>query len=178
MITRWIFIGFIVLVAIQRLVEVQVSRRHEKALREAGGVEYAAGQVPVMVGLHAAWLVSMVTEVFILDRPFLPVMFGLAFGVFLIGQVLRYSAIITLGARWTVRVIVLPGQPRVERGIYRYIRHPNYVGVGLEMFFLPLLHGAIFTSVIFGLMNVAFLIWRIKAEEQALLKNQLMRIAI
>ncbi len=177
MISRWIFSGFVVLIAIQRLIEVQVSQKHEAKLRSEGGVEYAAGQYPVMVGLHAAWLVSTVAEVFLLNRPFLAGLFVPAAIVFLTGQALRYSAILTLGERWTVRVIVLPGKPLVERGIYRYLRHPNYLGVGLEVISLPLLHSAVLSGVVFGLLNLAFLRWRIREEESAFLKNPLMRIA-
>jgi len=173
MTSRLIFCGFAFLIAIQRLIEVQVSRSHERQLRAAGGIEYGAGHYPVMVGLHATWLVSMVGEVILFDRPFIIGLFIPSAILFLVGQMLRYSAILTLGKRWTVRVLVLPGQPLVEKGVYRYFRHPNYLGVGLEILSAPLLHTAVITSFLFTVANWLFLRHRIQVEEAAILKNSL-----
>jgi methyltransferase len=170
MTSRWIFAGFVALIAAQRLVELRVSRRHEQELRASGGIEYGAGHYPVMVGLHTAWLVSMVGEVFVFNRPFLAGLFVPALALFLAGQALRYSAILTLGSRWTVRVLVLPGKPLIRDGIYRYFRHPNYLGVALEILTAPLLHSAYLTALVFSLANAVFLNHRIRVEEAAFLK--------
>ena len=168
MTTHWIFFFFIVLLAIQRLAEVRLSRRNETRILSLGGREHAAGQFQVMKLLHAAWFVAMLAEVFGLQRPFHP---GLAIGagiVFLVGQALRYAAIRTLGERWTVRVMTLPGTAPVNHGIYRFLRHPNYLGVILEVFAVPLIHSAYLTAIIFSLANALLLAWRIRTEEAAL----------
>jgi methyltransferase len=81
---------------------------------------------------------------------------------------LRYAAMRRLGARWTVRVMVIPGAPRVTDGIYRYMRHPNYLGVAIEIASLPLVHSAWVTSLSFSALNALLLWWRIRAEEAAL----------
>ena len=73
-----------------------------------------------------------------------------------------------LGDRWNAQVICIPGSPAIHSGPYRWIRHPNYVAVGLEMFALPLIGGAWRTSLIFGVLNLAILRWRIRVEENAL----------
>ena len=49
--------------------------------------------------------------------------------VFLVLQLLRAWVLLTLGRRWTTRIIVLPGAPLVANGPYRYVSHPNYLVV-------------------------------------------------
>jgi methyltransferase len=118
--------------------------------------------------LHIAWFIAMLIEVFGLHRPFIPGLALLAGALFLIGQALRYAAILTLGERWTVRVMTLPGAKPVDQGIYRFIRHPNYLGVALEILAVPLLHSAYLTAIVFSIANGLLLAWRIRTEESAL----------
>jgi methyltransferase len=113
----------------------------------------------------------MLLEVFAGRRKFHSRLAALAFGVFAAGQALRLIAIRTLGWRWSTRVMTVPGQPPVRRGIYRYIRHPNYLGVALEILAAPLLHSAYLTSATFGVANLLLLRDRIRREEQALRKD-------
>ena len=118
----------------------------------------------------------MLAEVYLLDRPFIPWLTLAAIIFVLIGQSLRYAAILTLGPRWTVRVMTLPTEPPITRGIYRYVRHPNYLGVILEIAAVPLLHTAYLTALLFTLANAALLVVRIRTEERALeLDNQYRR---
>lgn len=168
MATQWLFFLLVILLGIQRLAELRVSRRNERRILEFGGQEHAPGQFQVMRILHIAWFISMLAEVFGLHRPFIP---GLALAtglLFLLGQALRYAAIYTLGPRWTVRVMTLPGAEPINQGIYRFVRHPNYVGVALEIFAVPLLHSAYLTAIIFSIANGFLLAWRIRTEEAAL----------
>ena len=167
-ITAWAFTGLVVIVALQRLWELVRSRRHERALLARGGREHARGQMPVMSALHASWLVAMPLEVVLLRRE---VSVGLAVAaglVFLAGQGLRLAAMSALGERWTVKVITVPGAPPGDRGIFRWLRHPNYLGVVLEIAALPLVHGAWLTSLVWSVANGALLVARIRAEEAAL----------
>jgi methyltransferase len=88
--------------------------------------------------------------------------------VFVAGQVLRYSAILALGSRWSVKVMTVPNEPPVTTGIYRWLRHPNYLGVVLEIASLPLLHSGFLTAVVFSAWNGYVLGRRVHAEEKAL----------
>ena len=88
--------------------------------------------------------------------------------LFLVGQALRYWAILSLGEHWTARVMVLPGAPLVKRGPYKYVRHPNYLAVALELLSAPLVFGAWVTAFLVTLLNVGVLAVRIRAEERAL----------
>ena len=166
--TRTFFTLLVATVAVQRLVEVRYSRRHERLLFEQGAREHAAGQLWVMKLLHAAWLASAVAEVWLLAPPFRPWLAIAALAIFAIGQTLRLLAMRALGHRWTIRVITLPAAPPVVGGIYRWLRHPNYLGVMLEIAALPLVHGAVYTSLVFSLANLLLLARRIRAEETAL----------
>lgn len=168
MVTTWIFIAFVILLAAQRIFELRLSRRNEAKIRSLGGHEYAAWQLLVMKALHAGWLIAMLAEVLGLHRPFIPGLSLLALMVFIVGQCLRYAAMLSLKWRWTVKVMTLPGVPPVESGIYRYLRHPNYLGVALEILAVPLLHSAYITAATFSLANLVLLRTRIRTEERAL----------
>jgi len=74
----------------------------------------------------------------------------------------------TLGERWTVKIWVLPGEPLVERGPYRWLRHPNYVAVVLELIAAPMMFGAWRTTIVITLLNALALRVRIREEEKAL----------
>ena len=166
--SRILYTAVIVLVAVQRLVELRVSRRHERRLRARGAVEHGTAHWPYMVTLHAAFLLACVAEPWLLDRPPVPWLAVGAGAVLALALALRVWTLATLGERWTARVLVLPGAPLVARGPYRYLRHPHYAAVVLEVAALPLLHGAWLTSLVFSALNAVVLRVRIRVEERAL----------
>ncbi len=170
MVSRALFTAFVILLALQRLYELRISRRHEAIIRSRGGREHAAWQVQVMKALHASWFVAMLVEVYALRRPFIPALSALALLVFAAGQSLRYAALLSLKWRWTVRVMTIPGLPPVQNGIYRYLHHPNYLGVILEILAVPLLHSAYITALVFSVANLLLLTARIRSEDLALLE--------
>jgi methyltransferase len=154
--------------AVERLVELRLSRKNAAWSRARGGVEAGAGHYPVMVVLHSAFLVGCLAEAWILQRPFSPALGLPMLTLAVLSQGLRWWCIHTLGPRWNTRVIVVPGLPRVERGPYRYLSHPNYLAVVLEGLALPLVHGAWFTALSFTVLNAALLRQRIRTEDHAL----------
>ena len=151
------------LVALQRLAELGYARRNARRLLAAGGVEHGAGHYPLFVALHGAWLVAL----FVLVPAEAPADWGLL-GLYGLLQLGRLWVIASLGGRWTTRVIVVPGAPPVARGPYRFVRHPNYLIVALEIPVLPLAFGAWHIALGFGLANLALLAHRIRIEERAL----------
>ena len=132
-----------------------------------GAVERGAGHYPVMVGIHALWLVSTLVEG-LLRGPEIPWWWPAPLAAFLLVQPLRYWAILSLGESWNVRVLVVPGRRLVRSGPYRYFTHPNYVVVVVEVLALPLIFGAWVTALVFSVLNAAFLFVRIREEERAL----------
>ena len=170
MVTRWLFAGFVAALGLQRLFELRLSRRNERQILLNGGREHAPETYRWIVTLHAAWFAAMLLEVFAGKRKFHPPLAALALSLFVAGQALRLTAIRTLGWHWSTRVMTVPGPAGapVRHGIYRYLRHPNYLGVELELVFAPLLHSAYLTSTVFGIANALLLRDRIRREEQAL----------
>jgi methyltransferase len=166
--TQAVFLGFMGLLVGERLVELWLSKRNAARAFARGGVETGQGHYRVMVAFHTLFLFACVAEVFLLARPF-PGAWGWgALAAALAAQGLRYWAIATLGERWNSRIIVLPEAPPVTGGPYRYLRHPNYVAVVLELLVVPLIHGAWLTAAVFTVGNAALLFVRIRAEEAAL----------
>jgi methyltransferase len=168
-VTRIAFTALIAAVACERLLELGISRRNAAWAMARGGVESGRGHFPVMALLHTGLLVGAVTEVWLLDRPFLPVL-GVGMLALVLGcQGLRYWCITTLGRQWNTRVIVVPGLPRITGvGPYRWLRHPNYVAVVIEGIALPLVHTAWLTAIVFTAANAALLTVRLRVEEAAL----------
>ena len=162
-----LLVAGVMMVAVQRLLELRYSRRNERRLRSLGAVERGAGHYPAMVALHALWLVSTLVEG-LLRGPEVPVWYPVPLAAFLLVQPLRYWAILSLGENWNVRILVVPERKLVWSGPYRYFPHPNYVVVTVEVLTFPLIFGAWVTALIFSILNAAFLYVRIRAEERAL----------
>ncbi len=162
------FLGiFVALIAAQRLLELYFSREHENVLRAKGAYERGAAHYPLIVALHAAWPLAMLLEGWLRGAELSP-LWPLWVALFLGGQALRYWAILSLGERWTTRVMVLPGALLVRSGPYKFLPHPNYLAVVLEIFAAPLVFGAWITAGVFTLLNAGVLLVRIRAEELAL----------
>lgn len=150
------------LVTAQRIGELVLAERNTRQLRRQGAVETGAGHYPLIVALHAAWLLGL--WVLAWDRPVnLPLL-----AVFVALQTARVWVIATLGSRWTTRIITLPGAPLVRKGPYRFLSHPNYVVVAAEIAVLPLALGLWAYAVVFTLLNAAMLWVRIRSENRAL----------
>jgi len=162
------YLALLVVVALERLYELFLSRQHAKKAFQQGGVEAGAGHFRWMVVLHTLFLPACAVEVWFLPRPWNPILGIPMVGVLVASMSLRYWAVMTLGERWNTRVIVVPGLSAVDRGPYRWVRHPNYVAVGLEMFALPLVHGAWICATVFSVLNYAMLLVRVRVEEAAL----------
>ena len=166
--TRWLFIGLIGLVVLERLLELVITERNARRLRERGGFEVGQGHFLPMALLHGGLLVAAPLEVFWLERAFVPLLGVVALLAVAGTMALRYWAITSLGDRWTTRVFVVPGEPPVARGPYRWMRHPNYLAVIMEVAALPLVHTAWLTALAFSIGNALVLRTRIRVEEQAL----------
>lgn len=166
--TQAVFLGYMGLLGVERLVELVLSKRNAAWAFARGGVETGQRHYRVMVVFHSLFLAACVAEVFLMHRPFLGGWSGAALGGAVVAQGLRYWAISTLGPRWNSRIIVVPDLPPVVAGPYRFLRHPNYVAVVLELACVPLIHGAWWTAVFFSVGNLVLLSVRIRAEEAAL----------
>ena len=162
------YLTLIAAVAVERLVELVVSKRNLAWSLARGGTEYGFGHYPFMVVLHIGLLVACVLEPLLLDRPFIPALGWPMLAAVLAAQGLRWWCIGTLGPQWNTRVIVIPGASRVVAGPYRWLPHPNYVAVVIEGFALPLVHTAWLTATVFTVLNALLLRTRLRVENAAL----------
>lgn len=163
-----LYAGFIAAISIERLGELVLSRRNAKIAFDRGGFEVGAAHYRVMAVLHTLFLFACVAEAMVSARSFDPLVGSIALAFAIVAQALRYWAITTLGTRWNVRVIAVAGDPPVTSGPYRFLRHPNYLAVVIEMVAIPMVHGAWVTAIVFTIANALLLRVRIRAEEKAL----------
>jgi methyltransferase len=163
-----LYCALLSVVICERFFELFLSSRNAQLAFSEGAIEVGQRHFRVMSLMHTVFFGSIVAELFFFERPFSPLLGYASLVVVILSQLLRYWAITTLGPRWNVRIIVLPNVPPVVGGPYRFLRHPNYVAVIAEIFFLPLVHGCYLTAISFSLMNAAVLWIRIRAEEEAL----------
>jgi len=160
-----------------RLIEMRLSRRHQRALAAGGAPLLPERVFPAMVALHTAVLIGAVAETLLLDRPFIPALAIPAVALVALANALRFWVIATLGIHWNVRVVASMPLGVVTSGPYRFVRHPNYVAVFVELAALPLVHGAYLTAIAGTLLNVAILPRRIALEESVLMADAAYRRA-
>ena len=161
--------AIVLLVALQRLVELGIANRNTRRLLEKGGREVGAKHYPFLVALHATWLSAL----FVLTPSDITIDLGLL-GAFVLLQLARIWVLASLGAYWTTRIVTLPNTPLVRRGPYRFLRHPNYIIVALEIPLLPLAFGNIFLAIFFFLINILLIGIRVRSEEKALAPHRSM----
>ena len=156
------------LVGVGRLGELVIAKRNLAWSRARGGVESGFGHYPFMVVLHTGLLAGCVLEVWLGGRPFLPALGWPMLALVLAAHGVRWWCMHALGRQWNTRVIVVPGQPLVTSGPYRFTRQPNYLAVVVEGAALPLVHTAFLTAIAFTVLNAGLLTVRIRTESAAL----------
>jgi len=159
----WIAYAIIGLVVFQRFGELVLANRNTQRLKARGAVETGADHYRYIVLLHAAWLMAVL---WLLPAPL--VIHWIWIGVFVLMQAARAWVIVTLGPYWTTRIVSLPGAPLIKTGPYRFLRHPNYLIVAVEILALPLAFGEVLVGIVFSIANAAMLFWRIREENLAL----------
>lgn len=164
MVTVWLALGF---VAVQRLLELRLARQNLEWALARGAKEYGRAHYPLFFVLHVGWMLGWVLEGNL--RHSVSSVWWLWLCVFILAQGLRYWAISSLGRYWNTRILIIPGGERQLKGPYRFIPHPNYVAVALELLSLPLIFNAWITALVASVLNAALLLFiRIPAEEKAL----------
>ena len=162
------FTLLVVVVGLERLAELRVSKHNAAWSMEHGGVETGSGHYPVMVVLHTGLLAGALVETWMRRPDFMPALGWTMVALVVAAQVLRWWCIGTLGPRWNTRVIVVPDLPPVTSGPYRFLAHPNYIAVAIEGVALPLVHAAWMTALVFTVCNAVLLSVRIRVENAAL----------
>lgn len=163
------YLLLILATGVERVCELVVSRRNAKWAFARGGLEFGRDHFPFMVFLHTGLLVGCLLETYLGQREFIPLLGIPMLVLVVLSQAVRWWCIATLGHLWNTRVIVIPGVRLVDRGPYRWLRHPNYLVVVVEGFALPLVYTNWITALVFTLLNGILLVYfRIPTEERAL----------
>lgn len=154
-------LAFIAFLLVQRLAELALARRNTARLLAQGAVEHGAAHYPLIVALHAGWLLAIAALGW--NQPLHPGWLAL----FVLLQAARLWVLASLGPRWTTRIIVLD-RTLVARGPYRLIPHPNYAVVVAEIFVAPMVLGLWRVALVASVLNALVLAIRIRAENRAL----------
>ena len=172
------FLGLLVAVALLRLVELRISKRHQQEMAARGAAKINEPKFRWMVLLHTAVLLGAALEVVFLRRPFLPWLAAPMFVIFLTANAVRWWVIRSLGEHWNVQVVDSTRLGVVTSGPFRYVRHPNYAAVFAEMLALPLIHTAWITAVAGTIAHIGVLAQRLSTEERVLFANPDYRAAM
>ena len=149
-------------VGAERLVEIAISRLNLRRVTARGGFVADRRTYWDVAVLQAVWLAASAAEPLLLSRPCVAPLAIAMIAVLLACQALRYWAVAALGDRWSLRIVVVPGEPRATSGPYRFVRHPNYLAVLVEYAALPLVHAAWLTAAISTLLGALVLARRIR----------------
>jgi len=152
---------------LQRLGELALAERNRRWAMTHGGKEWGRRHYVVIVAVHILFYLSLWFEWRYRSHGWND-LWPIWLGLLAAAQILRIWAILALGRHWNTRILVLPQMTLVTRGPYRFIRHPNYVAIIIELIAIPAMCGAYVTAVIFSLANAWILARRIPQEEQAL----------
>ncbi len=174
----YLYLALLAAVGLLRLVELRISRRHQECMLASGAVRVPEPHFKWMVAVHTGVLVGAAAEVVLLKRPFLPLLGGLMLALFVASNLVRLWVVRTLGDLWNVQVMDSTQLGVVTTGPFRFVRHPNYTGVILEMISLPLIHTAWVTAVVTSLAHSFALSMRVRAEESVLMANPEYRAAM
>jgi methyltransferase len=173
-----LFLALLLLVAALRIVELRISRNHQRAMVPRGASVVTEPLYRWMVALHTFVLIGSGVEVVALKRPFIPALAFAMFGIFLAANIVRWWVIRTLGDHWNVQVMDSTSLGVITTGPFRFVRHPNYAAVFAEMLALPLIHTAWITALVGAIGHIAVLTIRLSTEERVLFANPDYRAAM
>ena len=165
------YLALLALVGLGRLVELGISRRNQRKLEKQGVRKIAEPHFRWMVITHAGVLAGSAAEVILLHRPLIPALAISMLVLFVLANALRWWVIRTLAGHWNVEVMASSRVGVVTAGPYRWVRHPNYVAVVVELFSIPMIHTAWITAILGSLANLEILRRRVRVEEGMLMAD-------
>jgi len=166
-----LFITLLLAVAALRIFELRISKRHQQRMTSRGAAKVKDPYFRWMAMFHTLVLIGAAGEVVFLNRPFIPALAAPMFVLFLAANVVRWWVIRTLGEHWNVQVVDSTKLGFVVSGPFRYVRHPNYAAVFVEMIALPLIHTAWVTALAGAFAHTIVLSLRLSVEDPMLLSN-------
>ncbi|MDQ0228821.1 isoprenylcysteine carboxyl methyltransferase family protein [Metabacillus malikii] len=162
-----IFTIVFIILLLERISELMIAKRNEKWMLRHGAVEFGTEHYGVIVAHHCMFLMCFALEVLYFDKS-ISQFWMIIVPILLIAQFIRYWAILSLGNYWNTKVIIIPGTYIEVKGPYKFLKHPNYLIVIIEILFIPLLFKAYATAIVFSILNFIVIETRIRVEEEAL----------
>ncbi len=160
----WLLIAILIA---QRAAEMAVARQNEQKVKQQGAMEFGESHYPYMIIMHILFFLSLMAEVLLMNKQ--PSSWWIAIAVAITTvQAVRYWALCSLGSYWNTKILVVTGAELVKKGPYKWMKHPNYTVVILEIVLIPLLYQAYVTMCLFSILNAAMLTVRIRTEDKAL----------
>jgi methyltransferase len=172
------FLALLLTVGLLRIFELGVSRRHQQQMIAGGATKVKEPHFRWMVLVHSAVLIGAALEVVVLRRPFIPNLAVVMLFLFLAANGVRLWVVRTMGKLWNVQVMNSTSLGVVTSGPFRFVRHPNYTAVFIEMFSLPLIHTAWITALLGCVGYALALSRRLVLEESVLFANPAYRTAM
>jgi len=163
-----LFLALLLAVGAMRIFELRISKKHQREITSRGGAKAKDPVFPCMAMFHTLVLIGAAAEVAFLHRPFIPALAFPMIAVFIFANIVRWWVIRTLGEHWNVQVMDSTKLGVITTGPFRYVRHPNYAAVFVEMIALPLIHTAWITALVGAVVHVVVLTFRLSAEERVL----------
>ena len=167
----YLFLALLLVVAALRIFELRISKRHQRQMTSRGAAKVKDPYFRWMAMFHSLVLIGAAVEVVFLHRPFLPTLAAPMAVLFLAANLVRWWVIRTLGEHWNVQVVDSTKLGFVASGPFRYVRHPNYAAVFVEMIALPLIHTAWITALAGAFAHIVVLSLRLSVEDPVLLSN-------
>jgi len=177
-VSRIAYVVLLVAVGLGRFVELGISRRNQKNLIARGAARVSEPHFQWMVFIHTIVLIGAGLEVVLLRRPFIPILAIPMAVLFLLANALRWWVIRTLRSHWNVQIVDSAKLGVVSDGPYRWVRHPNYVAVFVELIALPLIYTAWISAVVAAVGNGWVLHSRLAVEDRMLLSDAGYRAAM
>jgi methyltransferase len=160
-----IFTFFISFLIILRLGEMILSKRNEKWLIQHGAVECGKKHYPFLIAMHVLFIAALIVEYYFSGHSHF---YAVLLVIFLALTLLKIWIVSLLGKFWTTRIYRIPGAPLIKRGIYKFIKHPNYIIVIIEIAVIPVIFNLYYTAIVFSILNALMLSVRIREENKAL----------
>jgi len=156
------------LLVIQRISELYLAKSNRTWALSAGAQEFGNRHYPFFFVLHIGWLVGWVIESNA-DGVLLSEFWYLWLSLFVFAQGLRYWCMASLGRSWNTRILVIPNGEAICKGPYRFLSHPNYLAVAIELISVPLIFNAVITASLATFFNAVLILgFRIPQEKSAL----------
>jgi len=157
-----LFTSFIILLRIGELI---LSRRNQIWLLQQGAIEYGQKHYPYIVALHVLFIISLIIEYSTKQTSSFSLFFLVLYFLLMAFKML---VIMSLGKFWNTKIYHISGFPLMKRGVYKYVKHPNYLIVIAEIAIIPLVFHLYFTAITFTVLNAIILSVRVKEENKVL----------